>query len=486
MMRPRAPGGQNNSCGAVTVSGGRGVTAGDMQATFKLLLLPALLLSACKDGDGEASDGSSSGDTTAGETGETGEVAARTYWQDVAPIYYDRCVACHQAGGIAPFALDNAEDAGKWAAASAAAVQDRTMPPWLMTSDGSCGEFRGSRALAEEEIATIVHWAAEGAAPGSARDDLKPPPLPGLGDGLTLRTPEFSPSPVGGPLAEFDEYRCFMVDPKLDHDQFLTGYEVTPGNAPLVHHVLAMPVDLDALGYDGMTRNGDLIAALDAESPDRDGWPCFSAAGDGVANDGLPVTWAPGMGAVEYPDDTGVRVPAGRQIVIQIHYNLHDPALEGQSDSSAVKLRFVDEVAREGYFDVIDPFIDTLFEGEPDALAPGKASEKYTWTVDVGKYAVPPGAEQVEVYGLFPHMHERGHKWRATLLDGDEEQCIGDVQHWDFDWQLYYFYEQPKIVRPGTRLRVTCDFDTRDAKEPVTPGWGTQNEMCLAGVYVVP
>mgnify|MGYP000417364950 CR=1 FL=1 len=35
------------------------------------------------------------------------------------------------------------------------------------------------------------------------------------------------------------------------------------GNAPLVHHVLAMPVDLDALGYDGMTRNGDLIAALD-------------------------------------------------------------------------------------------------------------------------------------------------------------------------------------------------------------------------------
>ena len=44
MMRPRAPGGQNNSCGAVTVSGGRGVTAGAMQATFKLLLLPALLL----------------------------------------------------------------------------------------------------------------------------------------------------------------------------------------------------------------------------------------------------------------------------------------------------------------------------------------------------------------------------------------------------------------------------------------------------------
>ncbi len=455
-----------------------------MQATFKLLLLPALLLAACKDGDaGDGSSSSGSGETTAGDTGET---AARTYWQDVAPIYFDRCVTCHQAGGIAPFALDNAEDAAQWAAASAAAVSARTMPPWLVTADGSCGEFRGSRALAEEEIATIMHWAAEGAAAGTERDDLKPPPLPGLGAGLTLRTPEFSPSPAGGPLAEFDEYRCFLVDPKLDRDQFLTGYEVTPGNAPLVHHVLAMPVDLDALGQDGVTRNGDLIAALDGESPDREGWPCFSQAGEGVAVEALPVTWAPGMGAVEYPANTGVRVAAGRKIVIQVHYNLHDSELAGQSDSSALKLRLADSVEREGYFDVIDPFIGSLYEPQPDALAPGKASELYTWTENIGEWYVAPGSEQVELYGLFPHMHERGRKWSATLIDGDAEQCIGDVQHWDFDWQLYYFYEEPMIIRPGTKLRVTCDFDTRGASGPVTPGWGTQNEMCLAGVYVVP
>jgi hypothetical protein len=38
---------------------------------------------------------------------------------------------------------------------------------------------------------------------------------------------------------------------------------------------------------------------------------------------------------------------------------------------------------------------------------------------------------------------------------------------------------------PG-RLEVTCEFDTRGATGPVTPGWGTQNEMCLAGLYLVP
>jgi hypothetical protein len=204
-----------------------------------------------------------------------------------------------------------------------------------------------------------------------------------------------------------------------------------------------------------------------------------------VQAEGLPVTWAPGMGAVEYPANTGVRLAAGRQVVIQIHYNLHDPTLAGKSDSSKLELRLAESVEREGFFDLIDPFIDTLFQAQPHSLEPGKASVKYDWNVPIGQYYLG-GEGQVEVYGIFPHMHERGHRWQARLVDGDEVQCIGDVQSWDFEWQLYYFYHKPQIVRPGTRLEVTCDFDTRGATEPVTPGWGTQNEMCLAGLYVVP
>ncbi len=460
-----------------------------MHASIRYLLVPALLLPACKDGSGDETGGSSDetgGGETTGDEPTTGPAAARSYWRDVAPIYYDRCVTCHQAGGIAPFRLDDYADAATWALASAAAVGERTMPPWLVTDDGTCGDFRGSRALSDEEIATITEWAEAGAIEGERRDDLAVPSVPGLGEGLVLSTPNFTPAAAGGPLAEFDEYRCFLVDPQLDHDQFLTGYEVTPGNPRLIHHLLAMPIDLEAPAeIPGMT-NGERIAELDAESPDRDGWPCFSQAGDGVANDALPVTWAPGMGAVEYPQGTGVRVAAGSKVVIQVHYNLHDSALEGQSDSTQLKLRMVESVEREGFFDLIDPFIDTLFEGEPASLEPGQASVKYSWAVELGENYLAPGQAQVEVYGIFPHMHERGRKFSAKLVDGAAETCIGDVQRWDFDWQLYYFYDRPQIVRPGTRLEVTCDFDTRGAEGPVTPGWGTQNEMCLAGLFVVP
>lgn len=458
-----------------------------MHPSIKILLVPALLLPACKvhvggDEDG-STDATTASDTTAASAPTDGEVGEPTFWQDVAPIYFERCVTCHQPGGIAPFRLDQYDEARTWAAASAAAVAARTMPPWLVTDDGSCGEFRGSRALPADELATIAAWAAAGAPEGTPREDLAVPALPVLAGGLDLATPKFTPEIAGGPLAEFDEYRCFLVDPELDRDQFLTGYDILPGNAALVHHVLAMPVDPGQI-VDGLS-NAQRMEALDAESPDRDGWPCFSQAGEGVAIQGIPVTWAPGMGVVEYPADTGVRVAAGTQVVIQVHYNLHDAALAGQSDQTIVRLRLVDEVAREGFFDVIDPFIGSLLDPEPASLAPGQASVKYSWTVPLGDWYLAPGQTQVEVHGVFPHMHERGRKWRARLLGDGDEQCVGDVQAWDFNWQLYYFYQQPLIVRADTRLEVTCDFDTRGADGPVTPGWGTQNEMCLAGLYVV-
>ncbi len=82
-----------------------------------------------------------------------------TYWQDVAPIFFENCVTCHQPDGIAPFRLDTYEEAKEWSAAARQAVEERTMPPWLVTSDGSCGEFRDSRWLADEEIEAITDWA---------------------------------------------------------------------------------------------------------------------------------------------------------------------------------------------------------------------------------------------------------------------------------------------------------------------------------------
>jgi hypothetical protein len=472
-------------------------------STWTLCLATAVGAQGCRDDAGpadgvadsgtdgtDASGGTGGSEGTAGDTEAidetgTGGAPALTFWDDAAPVLYESCVSCHREGGAAPFALDTYAQAKDWSVAVAAAVQARTMPPWLVTDDGSCGEFRHSRWLPQDQVDMLVAWAEDGAPEGDPRDDLAIPALPGLDGATEIHTPSFAPEIQGGALAEFDEYRCFLVDPQLPGDRFLTGYDVRPGNDAIVHHVLVMPVDPDVMVGEGIT-NADAMQALDDESPARDGWPCFGAAGEGVEVTGIPVVWAPGQGVVEFPEGTGLRVGANEQLVIQVHYNLADPANIGMSDQSTVQLRLVEEVEREGFMILPDPFLDSLFGGDPIELPPGEPSVEYTWELPVADFLAGSGLESLDLLGVFPHMHAYGRSMRLEIDGGDGSECAVDVPRWDFNWQLQYFYEQPRTLRADDVLRVTCDFDTVGADEPVLPGWGTYNEMCLMGMYLVP
>ena len=42
-----------------------------------------------------------------------------------------------------------------------------------------------------------------------------------------------------------DDYRCFLLDPGLEEDVWLTGSQVLPGNPDVVHHVILFKVDAD-------------------------------------------------------------------------------------------------------------------------------------------------------------------------------------------------------------------------------------------------
>jgi mono/diheme cytochrome c family protein len=430
------------------------------------------------------------GVTACGDDGPTRPV---TYWQDVAPIYAERCVACHRPTGIAPFRLDTYAEARQWAAEAAHAVEERIMPPYLVTADGSCGSFHEPQWLSDAEIATIAAWVETGTPAGMPAGEPALPPArpPGaaLDDGsgaiLTLSTPEFVPELQTGAPAEHDEYRCFLLDAGLDADRFLTGYEVIPGNDALVHHAVLMVVDPAFEVAEGVT-NLDRMSALDQESPDRAGWPCYAQAGEGVAVEAMPVIWAPGLGVVSYPAGTGLRLSAGRALVMQVHYNLASEKTRGQSDITLARLRLADEVQREGVFVLLDEFLGSMYTDEPATLPPGRASVPYTWTMKVDWLLDALGSEQLEVLGVAPHMHELGRRFRFEIVDASgAATCGAEVERWDFDWQLLYFYEQPLALARDAQIRVTCEYDTRGRTTPARPGWGTEDEMCLAGLYLV-
>lgn len=405
------------------------------------------------------------------------EPAAPTYYADVGPILRDKCVGCHTDGGIAPFSLEDYDSARDRASIIAAYTRDRVMPPFLIEPGGACGSFDESVALTDAQIETIGEWARAGAPEGTAVELAAPAPL--VLEGATeVSTPEFVPRIDGGPLAEFDEYRCFPIATTLDSDQFITGYDVAPGNTALVHHAAAFIVDPNRLTASGQT-NRQVMDSLRASDPDpsRGGWSCFGMAGEGIEIESAPVVWAPGQGVVRYPSGIGVPLRRGHQLIVQVHYNMASAA--PAPDRTALKLELAPSVEREAVFLMEDELLATLFGPTPAMLEPDRASVVYQWERSGSDAGLPPGI-QTEIVALFPHMHERGRRFTFEVTnEAGEYTCQGRVNDWDFHWQRIYQYTTPIPFDATSRMRVTCDYDTRGDDAPTLPGWGTRNEMCF-------
>lgn len=433
-----------------------------------------------------SSNSSSSGSSGSGSSSASSSSGAPTYWGQVAPILFKNCTSCHSAGGIAPFTLTNYSQAKNFAQLAAITMRNRTMPPWPMTGDGSCGEHQDSRWMSETDIKTVEAWVAAGTPEGAPRTDLASTPPAKLSGGTEFNTPRFTPARQGGALAHYDEYRCFNVPTTLTKDQFITGYEVTPGNKAMIHHVLVYTVDPFAQS-DTPLSNASQIQKLDAESPDRDGWPCFGSAGEGIAAKGVPVSWAPGQGATYFPENTGFRIKASDQLIVQVHYNLADEVLIGQTDQTHIGLALKDTVAREGFFILHDPLLGSLGNDPPDTIPAGQNAYEYTWTLSLSSLLDASSNQKIDFYGSLPHMHERGTQFSSQIVHADgKTECTADIKQWDFDWQLYYFYKKPFTLSASDVIKTTCTYDTTGDTNAISPGWGTQNEMCLYGMFLVP
>ena len=149
---------------------------------------------------------------------------------------------------------------------------------------------------------------------------------------MTLTMPEtYTPSaPMG---TGTDDYRCFLLDPQVDKDVWLTGSNVLPGNPNVVHHVILFKISPETV---------PAAEAKDAATTDP-GWTCFG--GTGLAGEfgdlddaNWLAAWAPGGDETKVQDGYGVKLEAGSRIVMQVHYNL----LKGAApDQSATQLRWM-------------------------------------------------------------------------------------------------------------------------------------------------
>ena len=101
-------------------------------------------------------------------------VATPTFTKDIAPIFQDKCEACHRPDSIAPMSLVTYEEARPWARSIRSRVEAHQMPPWSIDKTIGIQEFKNDRSLSDTQIATIVKWIDAGAPKGDAKDMPKP------------------------------------------------------------------------------------------------------------------------------------------------------------------------------------------------------------------------------------------------------------------------------------------------------------------------
>ena len=91
-----------------------------------------------------------------------------TYSNQIARILNNRCVSCHRAGEIGPFAMTSYTEVSGWADMIAEVVRERRMPPWH--ADPKFGHFSNDRSLPENEKEILCQWAAAVAPEGNPRN----------------------------------------------------------------------------------------------------------------------------------------------------------------------------------------------------------------------------------------------------------------------------------------------------------------------------
>jgi hypothetical protein len=423
---------------------------------------------------------------------ETSPPPEVTFHRDVAPILQKSCQSCHVEGGVAPFPLVTYEHARNMAESVVRMTAERKMPPWGAEETSECKpphKWKDDPRLSDAEIATLAKWKAIGTPEGDPKE--APAPLPRKTIGLPRVDLELQPQAPYTLTATSDQFRCFVLDPKVTTTTYVNGVAFVPGNSRIVHHVLLF---------------SDPQKTSLAMAGPGGAYDCFGGAR--TTGGSLLAAWAPGGQAMQLPANAGTPIEPGTLLVMQIHYHPHGGAAD--PDITKVQLAFTGPPEYIAATRLIGNFSRPLGE---DGLLPGPAdtagpefripanASGHTETMRV---TMPAQIPELRLYGIGGHMHYVGVDERLSVTRADgAEQCLLQIPRWDFNWQRGYAYDAPieelPVIKAGDKLGIRCTYDNTTqnpklvqalreqnltAPKDVLLGEETLDEMCL-GAYVL-
>ncbi len=374
------------------------------------------------------------------------------FYKDVLPILQDHCQSCHRAGEMAPMPLETYPQARPYAKLIASVTRNRAMPPWF--ADRCCQHFSNDPSLSDDQIRILSDWANANAPAG----DWKQAPQPRVWtSGWNIDRPDVvfrMPVPKRIPASGDVPYQYIIIPTHFKEDRWIRMSEIRPSNRMLVHHAVAYIREPGSKWLSGAPIGVPFSADdLTDASVRRDAMWTTSD---------ILLVYAPGSNPDQWPADYAKLVPAGSDIVLQMHYTAHGAAMQ---DQTSVGLVFA-------------------------KTAPQKRVLTLQLTND--RFVIPPGDpdHRVEVHGsipnealllsFFPHMHLRGKSFEYNLFQpGAKEQTLLRVPKYDFYWQLSYRLQTPIQLKAGSTLQAVATFDNSRAN-PHNPDpdsavrWGEQ------------
>ena len=399
--------------------------------------------------------------------------ATPTYYRDVLPILRKHCEVCHRAGGIAPFSFSNYEMVGRYADAIRLATQNKSMPPWF--AEAGIGRFANDPTLTGEEIATLAAWVEAKTPPGDSHDAPMPRhwaeewsiPRP---DQIVQMTRAVE-LPASGDV----DYTYEIVRTHFAEDRWVQMAEVLPSAWANVHHAV---VYIRPPGSNWL-RHAPLGEAFTAETlKDAD-----DRRGAHWTDSDILLVYAPGSSPDEWPAMMAKFVPAGSDLVFQMHYTTNGKPVADQSR------------------------VGLVFAKRPPP------QRVLTLQLTNDHFVIPPGVDnfRIEARGtlpndatlpsFFPHMHLRGKRFEYNLVKhGTGAQSRGEAHNgaselqietllrvnYHFHWQMSYRLAEPRRLKAGTELQAVAWYDN-SANNPHNPDptsavrWGEQtyDEMMI-------
>lgn len=394
-----------------------------------------------------------------------------TFYRDVLPILQERCQLCHRVEGIAPMRFETYQQTRPYAPAIAAAVKNRSMPPWF--ADPHIGQFSNDPSLSAEQIAVFVAWADAGAPAGNAHDAPAPRhwaeswsiPQPDL----ILKMPKAVPIPASGEV----DYTYEIVPTGFKTDHWVRSVEILPSRRANVHHAV---VYVRPPGSKWMRHapNGVPFTASTLTDPE-------DRRGANWTDSDVLLVYAPGSSPDDWPETMAKFIPAGSDLVFQMHYTTNGHAAD---DRTSVGLIFSKDMP---------------------------AQRVLTLQLTNDHFVIPPGVphyrveadgtlpNQATLLSFFPHMHLRGKEFQYNIIHiprspderpDQEIEPLLDV-HYHFHWQMSYRLAKPRLLKAGTELQAVAWFDnSRDNPHNPDPDaavrWGEQtSDEMMVGFFDV-